>query len=326
MAEAMLLAGAVAACTPLRSVLPQAPTAALDSWRTSTPRAVTATVPPTLAATPEAGPSPTPFKHVVEQNETLLQIAALYGVTLDALLAINPGLNPLVLSIGQELLIPGPEGEPIVSLIPTSTPIPLALQPAACYRRPSGGLWCLTAVRNPTTQGLENLLVEIGCRTHRRNHRVRAGIPAAELVAPWETHAAGSIPRDEWTDASAAILSVIPRQRCRGSLPQAELVRSSDTLQPGGRSWLVEGTIEAAGAIPTPNRTLILATALDDAGRVVGYAVWEADPELEAGETRPFALRVFSLGPSIARVEVQSEMYTLWMSPVSCVFGRLFAE
>jgi LysM repeat protein len=313
MAEAMLLAGAVAACTPLRSVLPQAPTAALDSWRTTTPRAVTATVPPTLAATPEAGPSPTPFKHVVEQNETLLQIAALYGVTLDALLAINPGLNPLVLSIGQELLIPGPEGEPIVSLIPTSTPIPLALQPAACYRRPSGGLWCLTAVRNPTTQGLENLLVEI--RLQGPTGEIVASeqvFPPLNLLRPGETMPlAAAFPEMEWTDASAAILSVIPASDVEARYPQAELVRSSDTLQPGGRSWLVEGTIEAAGAIPPPNRTLILATALDDAGRVVGYAVWEADPELEAGETRPFALRVFSLGPSIARVEVQSEMYAL---------------
>ncbi len=71
------------------------------------------------------------------------------------------------------------------------------------------------------------------------------------------------------------------------------------------------GTIALPPDSPLANRTLLLATALDDTNRVVGYAVWEADPAMQPGEVRPFALRVYSLGPPIASVEVSAESYAV---------------
>jgi len=58
---------------------------------------------------PEGEPTPTPepFKHVVQEGETLFSIAALYGVQPFVLVEVNNIQNPDALAVGTELLIPG---------------------------------------------------------------------------------------------------------------------------------------------------------------------------------------------------------------------------
>lgn len=71
--------------------------------------------------------------HVVKQGQTLGFIAMLYGVTVDDIQAVNPGLNPERLSIGQEILIPNqpvtptppaPTATATSEVVPTATPTP----------------------------------------------------------------------------------------------------------------------------------------------------------------------------------------------------------
>ena len=315
MACLLLILVSTASCAGLTSYLPAGPTASLAPWPTATVTRLRPTPVPTVAATIEIGATPTPFKHRVVQDDTLLGIAALYGVSLDSLMAVNPDLNPFALSIGQELLIPGPEGTPIGSLIPTSTPIPLALQPPTCYRRASGGAWCLAGIHNPTSQDLENLVVEF-----RLQDESGAVVQTARAVPPLNRLPAGAtmpvaVPfPDAAADvgsASALVLSVIAARDVEGRYYAPAIVQTSDDRQDGGLSWLIGGTIEAALEAPESNRTVLLATAFDDSDRVVGYTVWEADPALEPGELRAFSVRVFSLGPEIARVDLMAESYGL---------------
>lgn len=67
-----------------------------------------APVPPPEADAPEAAPAaPGPATHVIESGDSLYAIAGRYGITLDALLAANPGLaTDSFLGIGQELQLP----------------------------------------------------------------------------------------------------------------------------------------------------------------------------------------------------------------------------
>ncbi len=53
--------------------------------------------------------SPGP-QYIVQEGDTLSGIARQFGVTLDALVAANPGMNPSVLRIGQAVIIPGIQG------------------------------------------------------------------------------------------------------------------------------------------------------------------------------------------------------------------------
>jgi len=309
-----LLLLAASACRPLTAGAARPATATLALWPSATQPAPTATALATVAATAEAGPSPTPFKHVVQQYETLLGIAALYGVTLDALLAVNPGVDPLALSIGQELLIPGPEGDPIEALIPTSTPIPLGLLPPRCFRRATGGMACVAGVVNPTTQDLENLVIEI--RLHDSAGEVvdtqQAFPPLNRLPAGGRLPVAAAFPEAGDVDhATARVLSVILANESEARYATPRVERSGDERQEGGTSWRIEGTIRQPAEAAPASRTLLLVTAYDDGGQVAGFAVWEAMPPMEPGETRAFDVRVFSLGPPIARFELLAESYAL---------------
>lgn len=71
---------------------------------------VTPTASPSAGAgeTATVGPSPTPSGnvYVMKPGDTLSAVAASYGVTVDALLAANPGLNPNAIAVGTEIKIP----------------------------------------------------------------------------------------------------------------------------------------------------------------------------------------------------------------------------
>ena len=89
----------------------------------------TATLP---AATPVPTATPTPqsyIKYAVKAGDNPLAIASRFGISMDDLLQANPGLNPTLLQIGDELNIPqsgtGPTATDTATL-PAATPVPTA--------------------------------------------------------------------------------------------------------------------------------------------------------------------------------------------------------
>ncbi|MCS7179089.1 MAG: LysM peptidoglycan-binding domain-containing protein [Anaerolineae bacterium] len=99
------------------------PTPTVTPTRTATPAAT-----PTPTATPTETPTPTPLPpraHQVQPNDTLSAIAVRYDTTVEEIIALNPGLNPDALQIGQVLLIPPARPTPTPSPVPgTVTPTP----------------------------------------------------------------------------------------------------------------------------------------------------------------------------------------------------------
>jgi LysM repeat protein len=72
-------------------------------------------------------PPPAPTTHVVQEGETAWTIAALYGLTLDELLALNGIDRSTVLYPGAEVLIRNPDPTATPTPIPTDTPTPAAI-------------------------------------------------------------------------------------------------------------------------------------------------------------------------------------------------------
>ena len=91
------------ACGGADRILP--PTITLVRPPTDTPRP-TDTPAPTHTVRPR--PDPVQTIHVVQPGETVSEIARQYGVSIDALTAVNGIADPHLIKIGQELVIPGP--------------------------------------------------------------------------------------------------------------------------------------------------------------------------------------------------------------------------
>ncbi len=94
--------GATATATRQGIVLPGAKTATPQTQATGTP------VPgsPTASATAVTPPPGGERKYTVKAGDTLSEIATQFNTTVEAIVALNPGLNPNTLAIGAELKIP----------------------------------------------------------------------------------------------------------------------------------------------------------------------------------------------------------------------------
>ncbi|MEW6568184.1 MAG: LysM domain-containing protein [Chloroflexota bacterium] len=311
LAAALMLTGGLAACAPAAADTIPTASATLVAYRTRTatptPSRPTATLPPIV--TP--GPSPTPLAHVVQANDTLVGIALEYGVSLEHLLAANPGINPRFLSIGQAILIPGPEGQPVAALAPTPTPMAVVVAPARCYRTLSGSLWCLTAVHNSLEAPVEGaavlitLLDEEGVVLDSQvaHTPLRLIPPGGEL--PLAAFFAAPAPRPAST--AVMLLSALSASAESHTLPVS--VRKS-VDQPGEdrRSWRVAGEVvldSEAGA--AAGRGGLVLVGYDAEGAVAGLAAWDWEDDLAPGAAVSFDLTLFSLGPQLERVTVWAE-------------------
>ena len=105
------VAGTLAACggsaaTPLPTLPPETPTPEGS--------AVVETLPPTETAAPDVTAEPqatdepaATTKYRVKKGDTMIGIAAKFGITLKELQKANPKVKPRELKVGQILIIPG---------------------------------------------------------------------------------------------------------------------------------------------------------------------------------------------------------------------------
>lgn len=269
---------------------------------------------PPVRAGPSSTPAPTstPLTHIVGRNETLLGIASQYGVSLEALLAANPGVNPRFLSIGQGLIIPGPDGQPVTSLFPTPTPVPVRLISLDCYSAPSDSMWCLATVQNTTETVLEGLSAVI--KLVGEDGQVLASVVAnapANLLPGGKSFALAAYfppPAPSFAIAQMEMRSGVPLSEGDERYVDVEIVRPVATPGPDSKSYGVTGRLAVTeGSDPANARLAVLAMGLDSAGKVVGYTRWEEVVEIAEGAEVPFEVTVISLGPVIEKVDLLAE-------------------
>lgn len=310
-AIALATTALLTACLPGMTQVTPTASITLAPYRTPTsmptPARPTATLPPIV--TP--GPSPTPLTHLVQANDTLLGIAVRYGVALEDLLAANPGVNPRFLSIGQAVVIPGPEGQPVPALAPTPTPVSAVIYPARCFRTLSESLWCLALVGNPLDVPIEGVTALVALLdgegrvlesqvAHTPLRQVPPGtqMPVAAWFAP---------PAPRPASSSVMLLSAMVGGSPSRTLPlRVEL----DTNRPAQDhlSWTVSGEVSLDGSSPVAaSRVTVVAFAYDSSGSAAGFAVRDWEEPLVPGGSRSFDITVYSLGPAVERVEVLAE-------------------
>ncbi len=296
----------LAACSgsPTRGPVDTPPAVTLQPYQTASPRPSATLLPPLTTLTL---PTTTPILYTIAKGDTLSGIAARYHITVDALLAANPGINAGALVVGKTLVIPtGAQatGQPV----PTPAAVPVTQ--ARCWLEASGGLWCLALLQNTYAETLENLSVQFSLLD-----------PNGQEIA---------------SQAAYGLLDILPAGRSmplaaffpapiRGDVQVRAQVLTAVRLLPGDQRYLpvhLENTLvstdasgrtaevsgEAVLSGETPATSLwILASAYDAAGNVVGLRRWEAGSPLTSTAPLKFDFQVSSLGPPIERVEFLSE-------------------
>ena len=289
----------------------------------SPPKHEEATLAPTAILTQFASPSPTllletatsadldlptatPFVYSIQENETLVGLAERFGVSLDGILAANPGVDARFLSVGQEILIPaGNEQFVDGEIVATPTPLPLDTAMVACYSSAANELTCLLAVENDTAGDVENVagvvqLFDAEGSFLASNAAVApinllpagARIP---LIAYWSNQPEG------WHSASGQLVTAFPAADGGERYLEVELLNSEIQIAADGLSAFAEGAAQVAGG-QDAGSLWILAVAFDEEGNAIGYRRWEG-----AGDEVEFEFHVYSLGPDIATVELYSE-------------------
>lgn len=302
----------IAACSVEQVTSTTLPTLTLRPYRTLTPIPTSDQTPPVMPSLPPLGPTPTPLVHIVKSGETLLGIASRYAVDLEQLLLVNPGIDPRFLSIGQEVIIPGPEGEPIGALLPTPTPLPLDVSAVRCFPTPSDSLWCLVAVRNETSPALEGVSVLVTLFDASGEALVHE-----PTYGPLNLLLEGGLmpfavffhdPPIGWSVASATLLSAVEAKEVESRYSDLNIVQILNDPSPDGHRWQVQGEVGLPITPSLPNASIkLLLIAFDEEEEIVGFSLWGTDAEIEPGDLHTFDLVVFSLGPVIHHVELVAE-------------------
>jgi len=353
LAATMTLAWGLAACQAVAPVVTPTPSASppgvLTPYHTPGPSS-TPTLPaplPSLEALPVTpAPSPTPFTHAVAKGETMLGIAYQYSISLEDLLAANPGVDPQFLSVGTQLVIP--LGGEVAAVQPTATPMAVGWQGPVCHRSADGGAWCFVLAQNEQIYGLENLSAWIGLFDEQGRPvagQVAIGglnlLPAGRAL-PLGTYFSPPLPEVFGAQFEPLTALAVLDGNARYLLVEAREL-AFEIAGDGGQA-VSSGEIWLAG--PAPSLVWVEAVAYDASGQVVGVRKWEtaqpctglfptatptgvatATPDASVltpvpgeatatpgpagmpgfGFCTRFELAVYSLGPAIQRVEILVE-------------------
>lgn len=305
--QCVFLAAALMMLTACGEVITPQPTIATPSTivSASTPAASTpafrstATAPSLpLAATVTPTMTPSPVTHVIQEGETLLSIAYEYGVSLQALQAANGIENPLLLQIGQELVIPIDGGETTEItpglLLPTPTPLPFSVQAVAFYETPVGSLECLGEITNTTALTLTNVLVRVTLYDDA-GAALMAGdaFAAADLIPPGKCspfRILFTAPPATWASPQVTII----RGEAAGALAAAYVPITVTEVEghPADSQFQVSGIVRNDSAEQTAGDVNVIVTTYDAQGLVTGFrqGTVEVESPLAPGATAPFTL------------------------------------
>jgi hypothetical protein len=250
----------------------------------------------------------TPVTHVVEQGDTLISVAVKYGVSLEALQAANPTVQPHFLSVGTVLIIPLQEGSaPNANLAPTPVPIPFSTP--VCYPTPTEALYCFVEAHNSTDVALENVSARV----------TLAGPDGMPLVSGVVYSALDVIP-----PGSAAPLGILfPAVPATPIVATGVLALSGNPLfdpsahhisldipahhgTGSGNEWTVTGQIRNPSATPAASAWLVL-TLYDQSRAIVGYRKQPLEGGLAAGAAQDFSISAASLNGAIDHYRIAAE-------------------
>lgn len=238
----------------------------------------------------------------------MLAIAFKNGISLAELQEANPDVNPRLMSVGTELIIP--LGESIPSVPMTPTPLPLNTKPPVCYLTPDG-IWCFLLVNNDRARPLENISAQM-ILFDSGGEAVTNGDAIAPInhLLPSKSIPLVLFMAGEYLPGTSAVANIITAQfipKEDDRYLNAWIETDQTEISNSGKSVQVEGMYGVPLKSAASGSVWIVAVAYDQNGDVVGFKKLEIYEELEPGGSRDFSLEISSLGLPIERVELLIE-------------------
>lgn len=252
-------------------------------------------------------PTPTTFTYSVVEGDTLNGIASRYGVTLEALIAANPGIIPSSLSVGTKLIIPSGADIPLDN---APTPVPLPILQARCWPESSGGAWCFALLHNEYAETLENISIQFTLLdnsgrilTSQTSFGLLDILPSGQAM-PLVVHFPPLLSLD--VSVQVQVLTAIRLLPGDARYMPVILDNTLTRVNSSGRTAQVSGRVLLTGA-GTASTVWVLAIAYDATGNVVGVRRWESKSSLSVDTPLSFDFMVSSVGSYISRVDFLAE-------------------
>jgi LysM repeat protein len=290
--------------TPGAVVSTGTPVPTLPPRATSTPAPAT----PIPTATPTV--TPTPIVYRIESGDTLLAIAANFGVPAEAIQEANGIIDPRRLQIGQELIIPRPEPDTEQPPTPTPTPPPMALRKLNFKSMPLGGLWALGEIYNSASDPVAEVVVEVSLfDADGQLLASQAAFPQLDVVPPHEAVSFAILfdnPPQEFAQYQAMVLAGVPMSpntRYYLDLMATDLQgQATDAMH-----YRVRGDLKNIGLSDVEDLRLLV-TAYDDDDRVTAVRQVNLPVSvLRAAATTPFETELAVTGSPVITYSVQAE-------------------
>lgn len=264
---------------------------------------------PTPLPTATPTPTPTPIVYVIKEGDTIWSIAYLNGTIPDDLLAKNRDVNPDLLKIGQELLLP-PPATPLYETV-AETPIPTALRVSQLrlFETPIDSVWVLGEIENLGNLPADNVAIQVALQNGDGETIVEG---TNWVVGNW-IGAGESAP-------FAILLDVFDDEPLQ---PTASIVSGENVFNLGARTLdftvqdigfettgsgvVISGEITNTAELPARNIDVI-ASIYDTSDALVGFAqIQLAQDALDPQSSLPFRVETTVLGGAlVGDVKVQA--------------------
>jgi len=302
----------LAACSSVDMENTPLPTTTLQSFSSYTPASKpTSSLSPIGTPIP-VGPTPTPFVHIIQQGETLLEIAFRYGVQFDDIVLANPQIDPNLLHIGEEIRIPGSDGEPVDILLPTPTPIPVRLKTLGCFESPSLAFICMVSITNNEEFMVAGVSAYIAL--HDRDGQILdnqiAYAPINQIPTGQEIPLIVIFNRKPpgYSSFHADLLSAVQVADLTDELPEIDVLDTKTIYKAEKRLAEVSGMLSIAAQKGDEFLARVVGVVFDAKGEPIGMNIWEGQVNSANSEEIEYRISIFSLGPEIAAISIYPEV------------------
>jgi LysM repeat protein len=285
----------------------QSGTFSLYQTKTTTPIPPGASITPSTS-TPLPSPTVTPRTHVVKSGEDMSGIALRYRVTLAALQAANPGINPRLMPIGTVLIIPPSADISTAAVQFSATAQPVLLDSPSCYPDQAGGIWCFVIARNSGENAVANVAAKIrvtdasGKQAAQQTAWLALDVLPVGKAIPLMAYFPAPLPSSY--QVGVQLDTVLPARLVDERYPAVSIVQPKVTIALDRMSADANGSIRLTVDKSQAKTIWVLLVAYRNDGRVVGIRRWESSQGLAAGQSVDFEMTVYSAGPAIERVEL----------------------